>query len=121
MILVTGGTGFVGSRIVHALRAEGLPVRVLVRNPAAAAQFEKLGAEHAVGDVGDPGSLRAAVAGCTHVVHLVAIIKGRPADFQAVMTDGTRSLVAAAREAGVERFVLMSALGTNEPSPATVP
>jgi NADH dehydrogenase len=61
------------------------------------------------------------MAGCTHVVHLVAIIKGRPADFQAVMADGTRSLVAAAREAGVERFVLMSALGTHEPTPATVP
>jgi uncharacterized protein YbjT (DUF2867 family) len=121
MILVTGGTGFVGSRIVHALRAEERPVRVLVRNPAAAVQFEQLGAEHAVGDVGDPASLRAAVEGCTHVVHLVAIIKGRPADFQAVMSDGTRSLVAAAREAGVERFVLMSALGTHEPTPATVP
>ncbi|MGZ4440770.1 MAG: SDR family oxidoreductase [Gaiellaceae bacterium] len=121
MILVTGGTGFVGSRIVHALRAEERPVRALVRNPAAAAQLERLGVEHALGDVGDPASLRAAVEGCTHVVHLVAIIKGRPADFEAVMTVGTRSLVTAAREAGVERFVLMSALGTHEPTPATVP
>jgi uncharacterized protein YbjT (DUF2867 family) len=121
MILVTGGTGFVGPRVVHALRAEQHAVRVLVRSPSAAAQFEPLGVEHAVGDIGDPNSLRAAVEGCTHVVHLVAIINGRPEDFQAVMVEGTRSLVAAAREAGVERFVLMSALGTGEPTRATVP
>jgi uncharacterized protein YbjT (DUF2867 family) len=119
-ILVTGGTGFVGSRIVHALRAESRDVRALVRNQAAAAQFESLGVETVTGDIGDASSLRAAVEGCTHVVHLVAIIKGRPQDFHAVMAEGTKSLVAAAREAGVERFVLMSALGTSEPTPATV-
>ena len=80
-----------------------------------------LGAEPVAGDIGDATSLRAALEGCTHVVHLVALIKGRPAEFQAVMTDGTKSLVAAAREAGVERFVLMSALGAAEPTPETVP
>jgi NADH dehydrogenase len=120
-ILVTGGTGFVGSRIVHALRAESRDVRALVRNQAAAAQFEPLGVETVTGDIGDPTSLRAAVDGCTHVVHLVAIIKGRPQDFHAVMTEGTKSLIAAAHDAGVERFVLTSALGTHEPTPATVP
>ena len=44
-------------------------------------------------------------------VHLVAIIRGRDADFERVMVGGTRNVIAAAREAGVERFVLMSALG----------
>src|SRR4029077_1524621 len=105
---------------VHALRAESRDVRALVRG-AGAAQFEPLGIETVTGDVGDPASLRAAVEGCTHVVHLVAIIKGRPQDFHAVMTEGTKSLLAAAQDAGVERFVLMSALGTHEPTPATVP
>ena len=117
MILVTGGTGFVGSRIVDALRAGGRDVRMLVRRPASA----PAGVEHVTGDVSDATSLRTAVEGCTHIVHLVAIIKGRPRDFQRVMADGTRALVAAAREAGVERFVLMSALGAAEPTDATVP
>jgi uncharacterized protein YbjT (DUF2867 family) len=106
---------------VHALRAESRDVRALVRSQAAAAQFESLGVEAVTGDIGDPSSLRAAVEGCTHVVHLVAIIKGRPQDFHAVMAEGTKSLIAAAGDAGVERFVLMSALGTSEPTPATVP
>jgi NADH dehydrogenase len=116
-ILVTGGTGFVGSRVVHALRAEGRDLRMLVRQGSAAAP----GIEHVTGEVGDPDSLAAAVEGCTHVVHLVAIIKGRPQEFHTVMAEGTRSLITAAREAGVERFLLMSALGTSEPTPATVP
>jgi NADH dehydrogenase len=59
--------------------------------------------------------------GCTHVIHLVAIIRGGAGDFQRVMTQGTIDLVAAAREGGSERFVLMSALGTHEPSPGDVP
>ncbi len=120
-ILVTGGTGFVGSTIVPALCAEGHAVRVLVRSPAAGERIAALGATPVAGDIGDAASLRAAIEGCTHVVHLVALIKGRPAEFQAVMTDGTKSLVAAARDASVERFVLMSALGAAPPTAQTVP
>jgi uncharacterized protein YbjT (DUF2867 family) len=120
-ILVTGGTGFVGSRIVPALCGEGHAVRALVRSPVGGERIKALGAEPVAGDIADAASLEAAIEGCTHVVHLVALIKGRPAEFQAVMTDGTRSLVAAARQAGVERFVLMSALGAAEPTPETVP
>ena len=86
-----------------------------------ASESRRLAPTPVAGDIGDAASLRAAIEGCTHVVHLVALIKGRPAEFQAVMTDGTRSLVAAARDAGVERFVLMSALGAAEPTPQTVP
>ncbi len=120
-VLVTGATGFVGARIVHALRAQGRNVRALVRRPEQAAHLRALGVELATGDITDPASLRAAVAGCSHVVHLVAIIQGSPDDFQRVMTQGTNDLVAAAQEAGVERFVLMSALGTGPPSEGTVP
>jgi len=110
-VLVTGATGFVGPKIVAALTDRGLDVRVLARRPERAAG---LGVEVAGGDVTDPSSLAAAVAGCTHVIHLVAIIRGRPADFERVMTEGTRNLVAAAQAADVTRFVLMSALGTSE-------
>ncbi|HZU19597.1 MAG TPA: complex I NDUFA9 subunit family protein [Gaiellaceae bacterium] len=120
-ILVTGATGFVGPRVVHALRAHGRDVRALVRRPERGAQLASLGAELVTGDVTDPVSLRAALDGCTHVVHLVAIIRGRPQDFDRVMTQGTRNLVAAAKETGIERFVLMSALGTTETTRTLVP
>ena len=120
-ILVTGGTGFVGPKVVHALRAAGHEVRALVRRPERGRRLAGWGVELATGDVTDPASLRAALDGCTHVVHLVAIIAGRPEDFDRVMIRGTRSLVAAARDAGVERFVLMSALGTSEETRDTVP
>jgi uncharacterized protein YbjT (DUF2867 family) len=110
-VLVTGATGFVGPKIVAALKDRGLDVRVLARRPERSAG---LGVEVVRGDVTDPPSLAVAVAGCTHVIHLVAIIRGRPADFERVMTEGTRNLVAAAQAADVTRFVLMSALGTSE-------
>jgi NADH dehydrogenase len=69
----------------------------------------------------EPEAVRRAVDGCDVVVHLVAIRQGRPEEFQRVMEEGTRDLVAAAREAGVRRFVLMSALGTSEETKDLVP
>jgi len=121
MILVTGGTGFIGPHVVHALRARDLPVRALVRDAYRGHRLETWGAEVARGDVTDPASLAAACADVDAVVHLVAIIKGSPADFERVMAKGTRDLVTAARDAGVRRFVLASALGLDEQSKDTVP
>lgn len=112
MILVTGGTGFVGSRIVHALRARDEAVRALVRERRRGAQLEAWGAELVEGDMTDADSLRRAVEGCETVVHLVAVRTGKPERFEAIMSRGTRDLVAAAGEAGVTRFVHMSASGT---------
>jgi NADH dehydrogenase len=120
-VLVTGGTGFVGPHVVHALRAKETPVRALVRDPARATRLAAWGVELVTGDVTDPASLRAACEGVDAVVHLVAIIKGRPADFERVMSEGTRNVVAAAQEAGVRRFVLASALGLDERSKDAVP
>src|SRR5438874_8184197 len=120
-VLVTGGTGFVGPYVVHALRARELPVRALVREPARATRLAAWGVELATGDVTDPASLRAACEGVDTVVHLVAIIKGRPADFERVMAEGTRNVVSAAQEAGARRFVLASALGLDERSEDAVP
>ena len=118
MILVTGGTGFVGPKIVHALRAEETPVRALVRDPSSssARTLAAWGCELAQGDVTDPESLRRATEGADAVVHLIALIAGKPVEFERVMSQGTRDLVAAAKEARVRRFVLMSALGTTEES-----
>ena len=114
MILVTGGTGFIGPKVVHELRANDRAVRCLVRDRRHASKLAAWGCELAEGDVTDPASLRAAVQGCEVVVHLVAIITGPRRDFERIMEQGTRDLVAAAREEGVRRFVLMSALGTTE-------
>ena len=121
MILVTGGTGFIGQRVVHALRAEGREVRCLVRGRARGAALEALGCQLALGDVTDPESLRQAVAGCDVVVHLVAIIAGRPEDFERVMAQGTRDLLETARAEGIRRFVLMSALGVSEETKELTP
>src|SRR5206468_8723794 len=79
------------------------------------------GCELAQGDMTDAASLRRAVEGCEVVVHLVAIRQGREELFRRVMEQGTRDLVAAAKEAGVRRFVLMSALGTSEETKDLVP
>ena len=118
MIFVTGGTGFVGGHVVRELRSRGLPVRCLVRNrskgPAADVELVE-------GDVTDPESLRRGVAGCDTVIHLVAIRQGSEEQFRRIMVEGTRSLLAAAGEAGVGRFVHMSALGTNEQTKDAVP
>jgi NADH dehydrogenase len=120
-VLVAGGTGFVGTAIVHALRAREVEVRVLARRPDRAAPLASLRVEIVPGDLTDAGSLASAVHGCTHVVNLVAIIKGAPDDFERVMIRGTASLVDAARDAGVTRFVQMSALGTTEQTSTLVP
>jgi len=120
-VLVTGGTGFVGPHVVHALRARELPVRALVRDPQRGSRLAAWGVELAPGDVTDSTSLRKAMQGVDAVVHLVAIIKGSPADFERVMEQGTRNVLAAAKDAGVRRFVLASALGLDERSKDAVP
>jgi len=120
-VLVTGGTGFVGPHVVHALRAHETPVRALVRDPARATRLAAWGVELVTGDVTDLSSLDAACEGVDAVVHLVAIIKGAPQDFERVMSEGTRNVVAAAQAAGVRRFVLASALGLDERSKDAVP
>ena len=69
----------------------------------------------------DGPSLHRAAEGCEVVVHLVAIRQGKEEQFRRVIEQGTRDLVAAAQEAGVRRFVLMSALGTSEETKDLVP
>jgi uncharacterized protein YbjT (DUF2867 family) len=121
LILVTGGTGFVGGHVVHELRGRDLPVRCLVRDLRRGAKLAAWDCELVEGDVTDPGSLRAAVAGVDTIIHLVGIRQGRREEFQRIMVGGTRDLLAAAKDAGVRRFVHMSALGTSEESKDLVP
>jgi NADH dehydrogenase len=117
-ILVTGGTGFIGPHVVRRLHEHGHDLRVLVRESASA---RDLPAQPRTGDMTDASSLRAATDGVDAVVHLVAIRQGRPEQFQRVMEQGTRDLVAASKENGVRRFVLMSALGTSQETKDLVP
>jgi uncharacterized protein YbjT (DUF2867 family) len=119
-VLVTGATGFVGPRVANAIVDAGHEVRVLERKPGS---WEKAGIrckEAVQGDMTDAAGLRRAVEGIDVVVHLVAIRQGRPEQFQRVMIEGTRNLIAAC-DAGVKRFVLMSALGTDERTKDLVP
>jgi NADH dehydrogenase len=120
-VFVTGGTGFIGPKIVHALRAQDRDVRALARSPARGAQLASWGAELASGDVTDPVSVRTAMEGCSHVVHLVALLRGSAQDFHRVMTEGFRNVLAAAKEQRAERVILMSALGTNDATKDLVP
>src|SRR5574337_1864296 len=113
MILVTGGTGFVGSHLIRRLRKEGRSVRALVRNPEKARTLADLGAEVAPGDISDAVSLEKACAGAERVIHLVGIIQEAPgATFRGVHVEGTRNLLQAAKKAGVRHFFYQSALGT---------
>lgn len=113
MILVTGGTGFVGKHLIHRMRKDGLPVRALVRNPAKAAWLRDLGVDVVSGDIADKTSLEAAAAGVERVIHLVGIIQERPgATFQSVHVAGTQNLLEAAKITGVSHFLYQSALGT---------
>ena len=118
MILVTGGSGFVGRHVVRALIAAGEDVRCLVRDPG---KGTSLGCELVGGDMTDAASLRRAVEGVDAVVHLVAVRQGKEEKFQRVMVQGGQDLVDAAAEAGVKRFLLMSALGTREDTRDLVP
>ena len=122
-ILVTGPTGFVGPHVVHALRADGHDVRALVRNASskAARRLASWGCELVQGEMTDAASLARAVEGRDTVVHLVAILVSSWERTKRVMEQGTSDLLSASREAGVRRFVLMSANGTGERSKDLTP
>ena len=117
-VLVTGGTGFVGPHVVRAIAERGHDLKLLVRDST---RSRELPGQPVVGEMTNTVSLQHAVEGIEAVVHLVAIRQGKEEQFRRVMEQGTRDLVTAARDAGVRRFVLMSALGTTEETKDLVP
>jgi nucleoside-diphosphate-sugar epimerase len=107
---VTGGSGFLGRNLIAALVKRGVAVRGLARSDAAAAAVAAAGAEVARGDLDDRAAMEAGMKGCDVVFHAAAYAKqhGPRDDFFRVNVTGTEHALAAARAAGVERFVHVS-------------
>ncbi|OIH94623.1 nucleoside-diphosphate sugar epimerase [Curtobacterium sp. MCBA15_001] len=104
-VLVTGASGFLGRAVAAAVRDAGHEVRTFQRRPSGVP-----GVTDVLGTMTDADAVARAVSGVQAVVHLAAKVSlaGDPADFARVNVDGTRSLLAAARGAGVDRFVFVS-------------
>jgi len=104
---VTGGSGFIGGRLIERLTGEGHPVRALARSPEAAETVSALGAEPVRGDLADRESLVAGARGAELAFHLAAHLGewGPWEDFERGNVEGTSNALAACAEAGVKRFV----------------
>jgi dihydroflavonol-4-reductase len=111
-ILVTGASGFLGWHVARALVERGAGVRALVRPTSRLVELD--GVERVTGDLRDAESLRRAVEGCGMVFHVAADYRlwaEEPRQLYESNVDGTRNLLAAARDAGVGRVVYTSTVG----------
>jgi dihydroflavonol-4-reductase len=111
--LVTGANGFVGAAVVRARVAGGRAVRAFVRRGSDRRNLADLDVEIAEGDLGDRGSLRAALGGCRHVFHVAADYRlwaPDPRPMYAANVDGSLNVLECAAEAGVDRLVYTSSV-----------
>lgn len=109
--LVTGASGFLGWHVARVLLEHGLKVRALVRPGS---RVDALDVECVAGDLRDPASLQRAVAGCGLLFHVAADYRlwaKDPTELYRSNVDGTRNLLEAARQGGVERVVYTSTVG----------
>lgn len=104
---VTGGSGFIGGRLIRRLARDGWSVRALARSESSARTVEAAGAEAVRGDLDDVASMRSGAEGCDVFFHAAAFVGGwgSPAEFEHGNVTGTRNALEAARGAGVRRFV----------------
>ncbi len=112
-MLITGATGFVGSRLTRRLIAEGHSVRILCRKTSSDAQLAGLRIDKFFGDITDYESVRVAVKDCEFVIHAAADMRywsGAGDRQMRVNVDGTRNVARAAREAGVKRLLHVSSV-----------
>ncbi len=119
---VTGGSGFVGGRLIAALRARGHEVRALARSGASREAVRAAGAEPWEGDLSDVGALQRGMAGCDVVFHAAAVVKmwGPREEFVEANVRGTERVLEAARTAGVKRLVHVSSESALLEGPALV-
>jgi NADH dehydrogenase len=117
MIVVTGGAGVIGSRLVRGLCEQGRKVRVVtLPGDPFVSRLEGLNVEIFYGDVSDAGSLEGVCDGADTVFHLAAVLlNDNEAIFERVNLGGTRNLVDAARTAGVNHFVFCSSISVTYP------
>jgi dihydroflavonol-4-reductase len=112
--LVTGATGFVGAAVVRAVAATGVDVRVMIRQGTDLRNVDGLRVEQAVGDLRDRDSLRRVLKGCHQLYHVAAhyaLWAKDPSIFYDVNVTGTKALMEAAWEVGVDRIVYTSTIG----------
>jgi dihydroflavonol-4-reductase len=124
MILVTGGSGFVGAAVVRQLLQAGHAVRALIRPTSTHTNLVKLPIEIVQGDLLDADSLRRAMAGIRFVFHVAADYRlwaRHPQDIVRTNVEGTRALMEAALAAGVERIVYTSSVATLKARPDGAP
>jgi dihydroflavonol-4-reductase len=112
---LTGASGFVGSAVARQLMSEGFAVRALVRRGSSRANVNGLDIELVEGDIRDADLLRRAMRGSRYLFHVAADYRlwaPDPREILATNFDGTRAVMAAALEAGVERVVYTSSVAT---------
>jgi nucleoside-diphosphate-sugar epimerase len=104
---VTGGSGFIGGRLIRRLVSEGWTVRALARTDAAAGKVRADGAEPVVGDLAEPAAMRDGAQGCEYAFHAAAKLGewGKRQEFERTNVRGTENALHACRAAGVRRFV----------------
>ncbi len=114
-VLVTGASGFIGSAVSRHLVGRGQEVVGLVEPGADPANLQGLNVKQVVGDLRRPESVQQAVSGCRAVFHVAALYRfwaSDPGAFYEVNVQGTRNVLGAAADAGVERLVYTSTVGT---------
>ena len=113
-VLVTGATGFLGSRLAKRLVEEGYPIRALARKLSNLGALKKLGAEIVFGDMGDGASIAAAVKGVDVVVHAAAGTSGTAKDSDSATIQGTRNVLEACRTNRVKKLIYISSCNVYE-------
>ncbi len=106
-VFLTGGSGFIGGRLIERLCEEGHHVRALARSTASAESVRARGAEPVPGELADVAAMRAGADGCQLAFHAAAVLgdAGRREDFERGNVEGTRNVLRACAEAGVRRLV----------------
>jgi dihydroflavonol-4-reductase len=115
LTFVTGAAGFIGSHVVRLLRMRGERIRILVRQSSRMQNIKGLGCEVIVGDLRDASSLARCVQGCRRVYHVAADYRlwaRNPQEIYENNVAGTRNLLSACCEAGVEKVIYTSTVGT---------